>query len=233
MAYLHPRLFTTLLLLEPVIQLGAPPIGFGTDGPGTINFTVHRKDIWPNRAAAAASISPLLKEWDPRVKDRMIQHSFRSLPTALYPDLPPDANPEDPPVTLRTTKYQDSLTQLRENFEAHQRDGRIVIDRQTHADMDALAAFVPLYQPEPRAAFYRLPSLRPSALWVFGDRTYLNLDEMRETHGHRNWRIRRRSRGACKRGIDSGPQSSISIFGGETDSGCMFTVTLNRNDKLS
>lgn len=169
-----------MLLLEPVIQLGAPPVGFGTDGPGTINFTVHCKDIWPNRAAAEASISPLLKEWDPRVKDRMIQHSFRALPTALHPELPPDANPEDPPVTLRTTKYQDSLTKLRENFEAHQPDGRIVINRQTHADMDPLAAFLPLYRPGPRTTFYRIPSLRPSALWIFRDRTYLNLDEMRQ-----------------------------------------------------
>lgn len=28
--------------------------------------------------------------------------------------------------------------------------------------------------------FYRLPSLRPSVLWVLGSRTFVNLDEMRE-----------------------------------------------------
>lgn len=46
--------------------------------------------------------------------------------------------------------------------------------------MDPLAAFIPLYRPEPRGTFFRLPSLRPSALWLLGERTYLRLDEMRE-----------------------------------------------------
>lgn len=179
MAYLHPRLFTTLLLLDPVIQLSPPAMGFGTDAPGAINFTVHRKDVWPNRAAAAATQAKMCRDWDPRALDLMMQHGFRNLPTALHPQLPADADPNNPPVTLMTTKHQDVLGQIRENFDARQPDGHTVVNRQTHADLDPLAAFVPLYRPEPRSTFYWLPSLRPSALWVLGSRTFLNLDEMR------------------------------------------------------
>lgn len=54
-AYLHPRLFTGLVLMDPVIRLSPPLMGFGTDPPGGVNYTTHRKDIWPTREAAAAS----------------------------------------------------------------------------------------------------------------------------------------------------------------------------------
>jgi hypothetical protein len=166
--------------MEPVIQLSPPPMGFGTDPPGGVNLTTYRKDIWPSRKAAAISQAKSSKNWDPRVVDLMVKYGYRDLPTALYPTLPPDADPSDPPVTLTTTRHQDALAQLRQNFSARQADGRIAIDRSTHADMDPLAAFVPLYRPEPRSTFYRLPSLRPSVLWMLGEKTYLRVDEIRE-----------------------------------------------------
>ncbi|KAK2612510.1 hypothetical protein QQS21_001448 [Conoideocrella luteorostrata] len=155
-------------------------MGFGTDAPGGVNFTTHRKDIWQNRAAAAAWQRKVSKDWDSRVLDRMIQYGFRNLPTALYPDLPSGGDPNDPAVTLTTTKHQDALGQLRENFEARKAEGFIQINRDTHADMDPLSAFVPLYRPEPRSTFYRLPCLRPSTLWVLGRKTFLSLEEMHE-----------------------------------------------------
>lgn len=110
----------------------------------------------------------------------MIRYGYRDLPTALYPTLPADANPDDLPVTLTTTKHQDAITLIRQNFSARMPDSRIKIDRETHADMDPLASFVPMYRPEPRSTFYRLPSLRPSVLWLLGEKTYLHMDEMRE-----------------------------------------------------
>lgn len=166
--------------MDPVIQLSPPPMGFGTDPLGGVNYTTYRQDIWPNRKAAATFQAKVSKAWDPRVLAKMVEYGYRDLPTALYPDFPNDADPADPPVTLTTNKYQDAFVQLRENFSARQSDGRIRINRETHADMDPLAAFVPLYRPEPRSTFYRLPSLRPSVLWLVGENTYLRLDEMRE-----------------------------------------------------
>ncbi|KAI2854623.1 hypothetical protein CBS147343_7573 [Aspergillus niger] len=157
LAFLHPRLFTTILLVDPVIQLSPPAMGFGTDPPGAPNYTLRRSD-----------------------------HGFRELPTRLYPDVEAvkakfgTTTNNTTPVTLTTTKHQDLLGQIRQNFSARNpTTGVIEIPRDTHADLDPAAAFIPLYRPEPRSTFFRLPTLRPSCLWVVGGSTYLNLDEMR------------------------------------------------------
>ncbi|KAJ6024239.1 toxin biosynthesis protein-like protein [Penicillium herquei] len=190
LAYMHPRLFTTLLLIEPVIQLTPPAMGFGTDAPGLINATLYRDDVWPSREAAVRANRALFAGWDPRCIERMIKYGFRDLPTALYPDVDAvkarfntDASESSTstPVTLTTSKYQDLITQMRENFSARDpTTGRVSIPRSTHADLNPLAAFIPMYRPEPTMTFLRLPSLRPSCLWVIGGSTYLKIDEMME-----------------------------------------------------
>ncbi|PWY87545.1 hypothetical protein BO70DRAFT_196423 [Aspergillus heteromorphus CBS 117.55] len=181
LAYLHPRLFTTLILLDPGIQLNPPKMGFGTDPPTYINAAVWRNDIWPNRAAAAASQKRFFPDWDPRCTDLMIRHGFRDLPTPLYPDITKikDADPTNPPVTLTTTKHQDTIALMRENFSSRQPDGRIKINQTTHADLDPFAASIPLYRPEPRSTFNRVATLRPSALFLIGGKTIFNIDELR------------------------------------------------------
>lgn len=114
----------------------------------------------------------------------MAQYGFRELPTRLHPDV--DAvkarfNSTETPVTLTTSKYQDLIGQIRENFGARDpATGRIVINRATHADLDPLAAVIPMYRPEPPSTFLRLPSLRPSYVWILGGSSYLRLDEIRE-----------------------------------------------------
>ncbi|KAB8236078.1 alpha/beta hydrolase [Aspergillus alliaceus] len=180
LAYLHPRLFTTLILLDPAIQLNPPPMGFVSDPPGPINFTLYRPDVWPSRQAATAAYRKMFPKMDRRCVDRMEKFGFRDLPTALHPELLEGSDPSNPPVTLTTSKYQDLLGQARANFSARTPDGRIQVDRSTHADMDPLAAFIPVYRPEPRSTFLRLPTLRPSVLWVLGEKSYLRLDEIRE-----------------------------------------------------
>lgn len=40
--------------------------------------------------------------------------------------------------------------------------------------------FIPFYRPEPRITWYKLPSLRASALWLLSTKTHLRLNEMRE-----------------------------------------------------
>ncbi|KAJ8061934.1 hypothetical protein OCU04_009719 [Sclerotinia nivalis] len=171
-----------LVVLDPVVELSPPPTGFAGTPSSAINFITHRSDTWPNLKSASITHHKAFKSWDPRVSALMLEHGYRPLPTSLHP-LPPDANTTDPPVTLVSTKYQDALTQLRQNFHSRKPDGRIEIDRQTHADIDPLAAFIPPYRPEPRSTWYKLPTLRPSALWVLGTKTYLSIDEMREGIG--------------------------------------------------
>ncbi|GJP96886.1 hypothetical protein CBS63078_8438 [Aspergillus niger] len=186
LAFLHPRLFTTILLVDPVIQLSPPAMGFGTDPPGAPNYTLRRSDVWPSREAAVQANRKFMHGWDPRCVELMAEHGFRELPTRLYPDVEAvkakfgTTTNNTTPVTLTTTKHQDLLGQIRQNFSARNpTTGVIEIPRDTHADLDPAAAFIPLYRPEPRSTFFRLPTLRPSCLWVVGGSTYLNLDEMR------------------------------------------------------
>ncbi|PYI09745.1 hypothetical protein BO78DRAFT_362200 [Aspergillus sclerotiicarbonarius CBS 121057] len=180
LALMHPRLLTSVILMEPVIIVHAPPMGHGTDPTGAVNWCLYRDDVWPNRAAAAAAHRKTSKRWDPRCVDLMAQFGFRDLPTALHPDLGDNANASDPPVTLTTTKYHEVLGQLRENFNSRTPDGRIQLDRSTHADADPLLASLPVYKAEPPSTWYKLPFLRPSALFLLAEYSYLRLDEVRE-----------------------------------------------------
>lgn len=188
LAYLHPRLFTTLLLIDPLIQLSPPSMGFGTDPPGPINYTLWRNDVWPSREAAIRANRGLIHGWDSRCVDRMAKYFFRDLPTPLYPDVEAvkarfdaAADTTATPVTLATPKYHELIAQIRQNFNARDpTTGRIEIPRATHADMDPLVASIPLYRPEPRSTFRRLGTLRPSCLWIVGGATFLNVDEIHE-----------------------------------------------------
>lgn len=106
----------------------------------------------------------MFPKMDPRCVDRTTKFGFRDLPTDLYPESLEGSDPANPPVTLTTSKNPDMIAQIRENFSARTLDGRIQIDRSTHAEMDPVAAFFPMYCPEPRATFFRLPTLRPSMI---------------------------------------------------------------------
>ncbi|QMW35678.1 hypothetical protein G4B84_011169 [Aspergillus flavus NRRL3357] len=87
----------------------------------------------------------MFPKMDPRCVDRTTKFGFRDLPTELYPESLEGSNPANPPVTLTTSRYQDMIAQIRENFSARTLDGRIQIDRSTHAEMDPIAAFFPIY----------------------------------------------------------------------------------------
>ncbi|UDD64841.1 hypothetical protein AFCA_012043 [Aspergillus flavus] len=122
----------------------------------------------------------MFPKMDPRCVDRTTKFGFRDLPTDLYPESLEGSDPANPPVTLTTSKNPDMIAQIRENFSARTLDGRIQIDRSTRAEMDPVAAFFPMYCPEPRATFFRLLTFRPSMIWVLGEKSYLRLDEVRE-----------------------------------------------------
>ncbi|KAL4905237.1 hypothetical protein BDW74DRAFT_185286 [Aspergillus multicolor] len=172
LAYLHPRLFSTLLLLDPVIQLSPPTTNLGPDAPAVISSILARPDTWPTRAAAVRAHQKQWGAWDARCTQRMVVHGFRELPTALYPALPRAGKP----VTLTTTKYQDLLAQMRVNATGPSAVGRRAYP--SDPDPAELAALVDLYRPELRRTFEALPGLRPSCLWVMGGSTHLRREEI-------------------------------------------------------
>ena len=166
-ALLHPRLFSTLVLLDPVMQYRG---GGPTVGRDPLSLSAVRRDLWPSAAAAAASFrrSPFYAKWDPRVLDAWLAHGVRPTPTLLYPD-PADAGK----VTLTSTKHQEVFTYLRPTLQAlDPRSGRRVFDRRRLPDIsdEGLALVGPnkLYRPEVPNVALQLPQLRPGVLWFFG-----------------------------------------------------------------
>ncbi|KAI1777059.1 putative toxin biosynthesis protein [Hypoxylon cercidicola] len=175
LSLLHPRLLTTLVLLDPTIT----KFSFAPSGPGksTARASAFRRETWPDRDAAAASFrrSPFYRAWDPRVLDAWIEHGVRPVPTLLFPS--PDS-PDDK-ATLRTPKHQEVFTYFRPLW-PHVRsssDGASpVVDKDGAPDFDPAMqedaftrdAVFPLYRSEGAGVLKHLPEVRPSVLWVFG-----------------------------------------------------------------
>ena len=182
LSIVHPRLFASVILVDPVIQRYMT-----TTGDAAKASTV-RRDMWPSRQAAADTMqaSKFYRTWDPRVFDRWTQHGLRDLPTYHHPDtmLKPSAivsadptsvlqpsPPSAPPVTLTTTKDQEVLTFFRANLPTvHHPDPGRRPNPLTHPDVDPDASpSSPFYNPTATSTFHKLPFLRPSTLYIFGD----------------------------------------------------------------
>ncbi|KAI1764947.1 putative toxin biosynthesis protein [Hypoxylon sp. FL1150] len=181
LSLLHPRLLTSLVLLDPVIT----SFSFKPSGPGQspARASSFRRETWPDRDAAAASFrrSPLYGAWDPRVLDAWIAHGIRPAPTLLFPS----PNPTDDKATLRTPKHQEVFTYFRPLW-PHLRESpattaagealALTVDKDGAPDFDpqmadgALARDMvfPFYRSEGASLLKHLPEVRPSVLWVFG-----------------------------------------------------------------
>lgn len=176
---MHPRLFTTLVLLDPVIQAysSAPPES--DESPALLS--TFRRDIWPSRAAAAEGYtrSKFYQAWDPRVIERQIEYGLRDLPTVIHPST--SIQRDETPVTLSTTKHQEVFTFLRPNYEGSGHNGQPV-DRKKQPDVHpGLVTIFPFYRPEVPRAYFRLPEVRPSVLYVFGELSYMSTPDAIET----------------------------------------------------
>ena len=185
LAYLHPRLLTSLVLIDPVVQSSFVEAADKSRVSQT-RASTFRRDDWPSRAEAAASVkkSKFYKSWDPRVLDLWIRYGLRSLPTAIYPnehDGYHGPENDDDPVTLTTSKHQEVFTFLRPSFNGLDANGKLVVNRRTHPDLDLRATDkYPFYRPEPIAVFNDLPRLRPSTLYIFGGQSDLSTPDLRK-----------------------------------------------------
>lgn len=177
LSYLHPRLFLSLLTIEPFIwenDTGANNV--------LMALTAKKKDSWPNRAAAVEKASPLFKTWDPRVMERLAQYNYRELPTVVHPDTNAPGG-----VTLATTKHQELLTYLRPNYSQHRELGLPDSPESQKANgpapphdsllvPDMIGDLYPgqvFYRAEPLIVWRGLPHLRPSALIIGGSKSDL------------------------------------------------------------
>lgn len=201
---MHPRLFHSLVLLDPTIQRQSTqttvPKGLTIEpqnGPAVtpINtiLSTYRRDIWPSRQAAAESFkrNPFYQKWNPRVLDRWIKYGLRELPTAIYPldrSTKEHAGQSDKnkrggdgrPVTLSTTRHQEVFTFSRPNYNydpVRERPASTL----TNPDLNPLGPNTfPFYRPECSIVFGQLPNLRPSVLYIFGGESELSTPTLRE-----------------------------------------------------
>lgn len=184
---MHPRLFHSLVLLDPVVQRQTTQLdGFSLEErkriiAKTTQLSTYRRDLWPSRRAAEEGFkrSPFYQAWDPRVLERWVKYGLRDLPTPHHPlndKTVTDKN--ETPVTLRTPLHQEVFTFSRPNYHHIPGSGKPV-NRVTHPDLEENnTETYPFYRPEPARIFAQLPHLRPSVLYIFGGKSDMCLPWM-------------------------------------------------------
>ncbi|KAK5994987.1 Type I acyl-CoA thioesterase mpaH [Cladobotryum mycophilum] len=161
-ALIHPRLFSGMVLLDPVIAR------FRTLYSNPAVNSVNRRDVWPSRQAALASFSknPFYKLWDPRALHRWAEFGLRD---------DPNGEEGQGQVKLTTTKHQEVFTFLRPLWPAFDESGTQLISRRHMPDMIPDEGFTvanhPVYRPEGVSTLKRLPHLRPGVLYIFGGKS--------------------------------------------------------------
>ncbi|KAF7945497.1 hypothetical protein EAE96_010264 [Botrytis aclada] len=162
LSMMHPRLFTSLILLEPIIQSAPPP------GMNVARSSSYRPDLWPSLSAASDAFrqNKFFAGLDPRVLDRILKFGIRRIPTSLYPIT---EIAKEGAYTLTTTKHQEVWSFLRPNFEgrdAHASQNRL--DHLLFPDIHVAQRGLLFYRPEIAIAEEYLTYLRPSVLYIFG-----------------------------------------------------------------
>ncbi|KAJ4393296.1 hypothetical protein N0V93_002504 [Gnomoniopsis smithogilvyi] len=169
LAYMHPRLFSALVIIDPVISRAAVFAGPYMPFKTTMGASSARRDVWPSRAEAERSVrrNKFYATWDPRAVDKLVEYAYWECPTALYPDR------KDGEVTLTTTKHMECFTFYRP-MNWGPRDpitGKRRYDRSAAPDAGVYAdefSDFPWYQAAPQQIASRLGELRPPVLWITG-----------------------------------------------------------------
>ncbi|KAL4881667.1 alpha/beta-hydrolase [Aspergillus karnatakaensis] len=196
LSLMHPRLFTSLSLIEPVIAKDI----FTAQGPQLSLLSLKRRDTWPSKAEAIAHARKICKRWDPRVLERWIEHGYRTLPpgTNSTAQATSIGSSDSSRVTLKSSKHQEVMHYLRPNPSGHRplqlnREGNInpgpvTIRSQQQQKHDPLFypdivgpahTVAPFYRSEPVIAWRMLPHLRPSTLYIFGSKSPISTPVVR------------------------------------------------------
>ncbi|PYI09829.1 alpha/beta-hydrolase [Aspergillus sclerotiicarbonarius CBS 121057] len=175
LSLIHPRLFNSLVLLEPVVEKDFP----AGRGPSFMKLAISKKDVWRSQAEAAVHFKKFHKRWDPRTLDLWLQYGLKKLH--------PETDDSDSAVTLVTSKYQEVAQYARPNFLNKQ-----PLDLESNPDLDTPhdASFHPdvLGPPEVVFPFYRaeasilwrvLKHIRPSVLYVYGGESPVSTPDRR------------------------------------------------------
>lgn len=190
LALIHPRLFHSLVLIEPVIQNCHPA------GPNAALFTSLRQEKWESRAKAEAQIrkNPLFKSMDPRILRAYLTYGLRDT--------------EDGGVRLATPRAQEAWSYVRSNFqplpgdtstaEARSRE-RLLSPNLSPGSEPSMEVFM---REESLHVYESLPHLRPRALFIYGASSHINVETMREKHISRTGTGRGGNGGVADGGVE-------------------------------
>ena len=172
LSFMHPRLLTSIVLLDPVIQIHSS----APTGPNPAQASAFRRDFWPSRSEAEAAFrkQKFYKSWDHRVFDRWCKYGIRETPSLHFP--------QENGVTLTTTKDQECFTFLRPSWDAFSEDGKTLVRPELVPDMNKVNNLLfPFYRPEPPNTLARLGELRSSALYIFGSTSPMSDESSRNS----------------------------------------------------
>jgi pimeloyl-ACP methyl ester carboxylesterase len=176
-ALTNPRLFSSVILIDPVINLQEERFAGAYLTPS--HLSANRREAWPSRkeAAAAFAKSKFYQSWDPRALDRWVKYGLADKPQRQQ-------QPGSKEVVLATTKHQEVFTFQRPSFHAFGDGGKALLDRDLVPDMNheagENASVIPIYRPEPPTTFKRLQHVRPRLLYIFGGTSYMSQPHHRE-----------------------------------------------------
>lgn len=173
LSLIHPRLFASLILVDPVMQ---PAFTSNVIGPARLS--VKRRDQWLNRQAATEAFakSKFYQSWDPRVLDMWIKYGLKEVePSSIGQHRRPDISQ---PVELTTTRDQEVLSFVRVDFHKINAAPRSQQQSQETAVDDVnLADF--FSRPEITKTFEKLPDVQPSVLYIHGGKSPISPPEIR------------------------------------------------------
>ena len=170
LALIHPRLLSTLVLLDPVIQNHA----YSEDGPNPAGKSAFRKEIWASRKEAEASFknNKFYQSWDVRVLDKWCKYGLIDTPSEQH---------SNSGVTLTTSKHQECFTFLRQGWQAYSEDGKELLYPHELPDLEPGGLDTNgFYRPEAPKILSHLHELRPSALYIFGSKSPMSQPESRK-----------------------------------------------------
>lgn len=161
-ALFHPRLFTAVVALEPLLTAGEGKNNF--NGITALSMA-KRRDRWTSRQDARIALlkTRYYAAFDPEVFNRVVEHDLRDVPVeGVFSQCPKSQNP---PVTLTTPKAMEVATMIRSNPKDSSSDyNELVSDYDGNIDQFILPGF---YRAEPTLIQQRLGSIKPQVLYVF------------------------------------------------------------------
>ncbi|CAG8899638.1 unnamed protein product [Penicillium egyptiacum] len=168
LSLVHPRLFTSLVLMEPALTTTIWPHQL------FVLLTLKRRDTWPSKSEAIESAAKSYARWDSRVLKRWNEHGYRNLQT-VSPQTDGESKPFDGPVTLTTSIYQEAMVYLRPDFMGHTTSALADSTKAPPHDplmypdiIDPPRPARPFYRSEARIALNMLKHIRPPVFYLFG-----------------------------------------------------------------